>query len=147
MIYLKEVKKGDKIKVEYEGKLEDGTIFDSTDKHEKPLEFQVGAGQIIKGFDNAVVGMKIGEEKEIKLPPDEAYGQRNPELVKDLPKESFQTDQEIEPGMMFMLNLPDGRQIPAVVADIGDENITVDLNPPLAGKTLIFKIKVIDIAE
>jgi FKBP-type peptidyl-prolyl cis-trans isomerase 2 len=141
------VKKGDKIKVEYEGKLEDGTIFDSSKKHEAPLEFTVGEGQLIKGFEEAVVGMNVGEEKEIKLLPEEAYGNHNPELVREMPKETFQSDQEIEPGMMFLMNLPDGRQIPVRITNVSDEKVTIDLNSPLAGKTLVFKIKVLEIGN
>jgi len=144
---LKIIKKGDKVKVEYTGSLEDGTIFDSSDKHDAPLEFVVGTGQLIKGFDEAVVGMKIGEEKEIKIPPEEAYGPHNPEFVKDMPREMFPDDQEIKPGMMFMVNLENDRQIAVRVTNVLDDKITIDLNPPLAGKTLVFKIKVLDVAE
>ena len=143
---MKVVAKGSKIKVEYTGKLEDGTVFDSSEKHNSPLEFVVGEGQLIKGFDNAVVGMKMGEEKEIKLPPEEAYGPHNPEFVKDMPKNMFPEDQDIQPGMIFMVDLQDGRQLPVTVTKVTEENVTVDLNPPLAGKTLIFKIKIVDIA-
>jgi len=144
---LKIVEKGNKIKVEYVGSLEDGTVFDSSEKHNCPLEFVVGEGQLIKGFDDAVIGMKVGEEKEITLPPDQAYGEHNPEFVRDMPKNMFPEDQEIEPGMVFMVDLQDGRQLPVRVTNVSDENVTIDLNPPLAGKTLIFKIKVVEIAE
>ena len=140
-------KKGDKVKVEYVGSLEDGTVFDSSEMHDAPLEFVVGAGQLIKGFDDAVIGMKIGEEKEIRLPPDEAYGAHNPEFVKDMPRGCFPQDQDIQPGMMFMVALQDGRQIPVRISKVSDENITVDLNPPLAGKTLVFKIKLLEITQ
>ena len=144
---MKVVEKGSKIKVEYVGSLEDGTVFDSSEKHDCPLEFTVGEGQIIKGFDNAVVGMKVGEEKEIKLLPEEAYGPHNPEFVKDMPRDTFPEDQEIKIGMIFMVDLQDGRQLPVRVTKVTEENVTIDLNPPLAGKTLIFKIKIVDIAE
>jgi len=147
VIFLKTVEKGSKVKVEYVGSLEDGTIFDSSEKHNSPLEFVVGERQVIKGFDDAVVGMKIGEEKEIKLLPEEAYGNHNPEFVRDMPKNMFPEDQEIQPGMIFMVDLQDGRQLPVRVAKVTDEFVTIDLNPPLAGKTLIFKIKIVDIAE
>ena len=143
---MKVIKKGDKVKVEYTGSLEDGTVFDSSDQHDAPLEFVVGAGQLIKGFDEAVVGMKIGEEKEITIPPEEAYGPHNPEFVKDMPREMFPEDQEIKPGMVFMVNLEDGRQIAVRVSKVSDGMVTIDLNPPLAGKTLVFKIKVVDVA-
>lgn len=147
MINLKVVKKGDKIKVEYTGILEDGTIFDSSNMHKEPLEFTVGIGQLIKGLDNAVIGMKIGEEKEIKIPPDEAYGLHNPEFIKDMPRDCFPEAQDIQPGMMFMVVLKDDRQIPVRVNTVTDDIITVDLNPPLAGKTLVFKIKIIEIGQ
>jgi FKBP-type peptidyl-prolyl cis-trans isomerase 2 len=147
VVLLKVVKKGDKIKVEYIGTLEDGSIFDSSDKHEAPLEFTVGSGQLIKGFEDAVIGMKIGEEKEIKLPPEEAYGPHNPELVKDMPKDIFPENQEIQPGMVFVVGLQDGRQIPVWISKVSEDSVTVDLNPPLAGKTLNFKIKVVEITE
>ena len=144
---MKVVAKGNKIKVEYTGTLEDGTVFDSSEKHNSPLEFVVGEQQVIKGFDDAVVGMKIGDEKEIKLLPEEAYGKHNPEFVRDMPKNMFPEDQEIKPGMIFMVDLQDGRQIPVRVTKISDESVTIDLNPPLAGKTLIFKIKIVDIVD
>ena len=144
---MKTVKKGDKVKVEYTGTLEDGTVFDSSDRHNCPLEFVVGAGQLIKGFDDAVVGMKIGEEKEITISPEEGYGPHNPEFVKDMPKNMFPEDQEIKLGMVFMVNLENGRQIPVRVTKVSEENVTIDLNPPLAGKTLVFKIKIVEIAE
>ena len=141
------VKNGDKVKVEYTGKLEDGTIFDSSEKQGEPLEFTVGQGQLIKGFEQAVVGMQIGEEKQITLAPEEAYGQYNPELVREMPKENFPTEEEIQPGMMFLMNLPDGRQIPVRITAVTEETITLDLNSPLAGKTLIFIIKVLEVAS
>ena len=147
MILLKVIKKGDKVKVEYIGSLEDGTIFDSSEKHNTPLEFVVGAGQLIKGFDSAVVGMKEGEEKEITIPPEEAYGSHNPEFVKDMPRNMFPKDQEIQPGMSFIVDLQDGRKIQVRVSKVSEDAVTIDLNPPLAGKTLIFKIKIVEIVD
>ena len=140
------VKKGDKVKVEYTGTLEDGSVFDSSNKYDKPIEFTVGSGQLIKGFENAVIGMKVGEEKEIKIPPEEAYGQHNSELVKDMPRNIFSENKEMTPGMIFLVNLQDGRQIPVWISKISENSVTVDLNPPLAGKTLTFKIKIVEIA-
>lgn len=141
------VQEGDTITVEYEGRLEDGTVFDSSDKHEEPLQFTVGEGKIIKGFDQAVVGMKVGEEKEVTVPPEQAYGKHNPELVRDLPRNVFPEDQEIQRGMVFMMSLPDGRQVPVRIAEVADETVKVDLNSPLAGKTLTFSIKIVSIAS
>ena len=147
VIYLDVVKKGNKVKVEYVGSLEDGTVFDSSEMHNQPLEFIVGAGQLLKGFDDAVVGMKIGEEKEIRLPPDDAYGPHNPEFVKDMPRDCFPENQEIQPGMKYMVALQNGRQIPVCISKVSEDAVTVDLNPPLAGKTLVFKIKLLQISE
>lgn len=147
MIYLDVVKKGNKVKVEYVGSLEDGTVFDSSEMHNQPLEFIVGAGQLLKGFDDAVVGMKIGEEKEIRLPPDEAYGPHYSEFVKDMPRDCFPENKEIQPGMKYMVALQNGRHIPVCISKVSEDTVTVDLNPPLAGKTLIFKIKLLQISE
>ena len=141
------VKKGDKITVEYEGRLENGEIFDSSahGDHSHPLEFEVGSGELIKGFDDGVIGMKKDEEKEIVITPDNAYGQRNPKLVKTIPRQNIPNDQEPKPGMMLQVGLPDGKRIPAFIAEVNDKEVTIDLNHPLAGKTLIFKIKVVKI--
>ena len=144
---METVQEGDTITVEYEGRLEDGTVFDSSEKHDEPLQFTVGEGKIIKGFDQAVVGMKVGEEKEITVPPEQAYGQHNPELVRDLPRNVFPEDQEIQQGMVFMMSLPDGRQVPVRISDVAEETVKVDLNSPLAGKTLKFTIKIVNIAS
>ncbi|MBU2637860.1 MAG: peptidylprolyl isomerase [Nanoarchaeota archaeon] len=137
------VKKGDKIKVEYTGKLENGTVFDSSEG-KAPLEFTVGSGQIIKGFDEGVVGMNKDEEKELKIEAKDAYGEARPELMKKVPKEHLPKDQEPKPGMMLMIATPDGKQFPAKIAEVNDKEITLDLNHPLAGKTLVFKVKIVE---
>ena len=139
------VKKGDKIKVEYTGTLEDGTVFDSTNLKGCPLEFEVGSGQLLQKFEEAVVGMSIGQEKQITISPENAYGQHKSEFLKDISKEYFPAEQEIEPGMFFMMVMQDGRQRPVKIHNISEDIVTIDLNHPLAGKTLIFKIKVIEI--
>jgi FKBP-type peptidyl-prolyl cis-trans isomerase 2 len=141
------VKEGDKIKVEYEGKLEDGTVFDSSEKQGKPLEFQVGSKQVIKGFEEGVVGMEKGQEKEITLKPSEAYGDYNPELVKKVPKDQLPKDKEPQKDMMLLLSLPNGAQIPAKITEVTDKDVTLDLNHPLVGKTLVFNVKVVDISS
>lgn len=141
------VEKGKKVKIEYTGKLDDGTVFDSSEKHGKPIEFEAGAGNVIPGFDNAVMGMEKGEEKEIKIKPEEGYGHPNPELVKKVPREQLPKDKELKPGMMLGVGLPTGQQIPAKITEVSDKEVTIDLNHPLAGKTLNFKIKVVEVAE
>jgi FKBP-type peptidyl-prolyl cis-trans isomerase 2 len=141
------VKKGDNIKVEYTGTFEDGEVFDSSEKHGKSLEFEVGAGQMIKGFDEAVIGMEKDEKKEIKLQPTDAYGETKPELVQSFPKEQFPAEHEPTVGMMLMLNAPDGMQIPARITEVKDKEVTIDMNHPLAGRTLNFTLKVVDISS
>ncbi|MBU2589824.1 MAG: peptidylprolyl isomerase [Nanoarchaeota archaeon] len=140
------VKKGDKVKVDYTGKLKDGTVFDSSEGKE-PLEFEVGSGMIIKGFDDAVMGMEKGEEKEITLKPEEAYGNVNPQLMKKVPRDQLPKEPEPKVGMMLALGTPDGQQIPARIAEVSDTEVTIDINHPLAGKTLIFKVKVVDFSS
>lgn len=138
------IKEGDKVKIEYTGTLDDGTVFDSSEKHGKPLEFEVGVGQVIKGFENAVIGMKKGEEKEFKLQPAEAYGDYNPQLIKKIPKEQLPKDKELKSGMILVIGTPDGKKFPARITDVTDKEVSLDLNHPLAGKVLNFKIKVIE---
>lgn len=141
------VKEGNKVKVEYEGKLEDGKVFDTSehDGHQHPLEFEVGKNQVIKGFEEAVVGMDLNEEKEVTIPKEKAYGEPNPKLVSKIPREKLPSEQEPKKGMMLQAGLPDGRKVPAVITEVTDKEVTIDLNHPLAGKTLIFKIKVVEI--
>jgi FKBP-type peptidyl-prolyl cis-trans isomerase 2 len=138
-----EIKEGSKIKVEYEGRFEDGTVFDASEKHGQPLEFEAGAGMVVPGFDKAVIGMKVGEEKEIKLQPEEAYGQPNPQAVQKVPKEKFPA--EAKEGMMIGIPLPNGQQIPAKIQKIEEKEVTLDMNHPMAGKVLIFKIKIVSV--
>jgi len=142
------VKKGDKVKVDYTGTLEDGTVFDSSTHgdHSHPLEFEAGSGQLIKGFDDAVMGMEVGDEKEIKLNPEDAYGMPNDQMVQKVPKDKLPPGQEVKVDMILALGTPDGKQIPARVTEVGETELTLDLNHPLAGKVLNFKIKIVEIA-
>ncbi len=139
------IKKGDRIKIEYEGVLEDGAVFDSSAKHGEPLEFEVGAGKVLKGFEDAVIGMEEEEEKEFELEPSDAYGDHNPELIKDIPRDNIPEEEELKTGMVLVMSLPNGVQISANIIEVSDETVTIDLNHPLAGKTLNFKVKVLDI--
>ena len=135
------IKEGTKVKIHYTGKLDDGTVFDSSEGRE-PLQFQVGAQQVIPGFENAVKGMKKGEEKEFKLEPKDAYGDRNPLMVQKVPKD--QLPAEVKKGAMLLMQAPTGQQFPVVVAEVDDKEVTLDMNHPLAGKALNFKIKIDD---
>lgn len=135
------VKKGDKVKVEYTGTLDDGTVFDSS-----KIEFKAGSGQVIQGFDNAVIGMEKGMEKSIKLKPSECYGEYNPELITEIPKDKLPKEEEVKAGMIVVMGLPDGKQLPATISKVTEEKVTLDLNHPLAGKILNFKLKVLEIS-
>ncbi len=138
-------KKGDKLVVEYTGSFEDGTIFDSTEKQGSPLEFEFGAGAVIPGFENAFMDMDKGDEKDIRLEPADAYGDRDETLVWKLPRKVVPED--IKKNMVYLMGFEDGTQVPAVILDIDDEEVTIDLNNPLSGKILLFKVKLVDIKD
>ncbi len=138
------VKKGDRVKVQYTGSLEDGTIFDSS-KEGEPLEFTVGGGQIMPGFDKTVEGMKLNEEKEVTIKAEDAYGKRDETVIREFPRTSLPETLKPEKGMVIQLQDQTGRPVPATIIDITENSITVDLNHPLAGKDLIFNIKVVGI--
>lgn len=140
------IKKGSKIKVDYEGRLENGEVFDSSQHgdHSHPLEFEVGSGQVIKGFDEAVIGMNVGDEKEFTIPSKEAYGEHDSNAIRSFPREMFPSE-ELKEGVTLMLSTPEGQQFPAKVIKIEKDKISMDFNHPLAGKTLIFKIKILEI--
>lgn len=137
------VKKGDKIKVEYTGSFESGEVFDASERHGQPLEFVAGAGMVVPGFDVAVIGMEVDEEKTVTLKPEDAYGMPNEQAIQKVPKENFPA--EAKEGMMIGVPLPNGQQIPAKIVKIDEKEVTLDMNHPMAGKTLVFKIKVVEI--
>ena len=138
------VKKGEWIKVEYTGTLDDGTIFDSTGVNGgDPLKFQVGSGQLIKGFDESVQGKAIGEEYSIRLEPTEAYGEYKGGLTHKVPRDQFPKDAELHTGLMIMVSGPQG-QMPASIKSIEEDEVIIDLNHPMAGKVLNFKIKIVE---
>jgi peptidylprolyl isomerase len=137
------IKEGDMVKIDYTGSFDDGEVFDSSDKHGAPLEFKVCGGQVIKGFDDAVVGMKKDEEKTFRIEPKDAYGDHNPDLIKKMPKDKLPP--QVKKGSMLMMQLPNGTQLPVQVTDVADDFVSIDLNHPLAGKSLNFKIKVVGI--
>lgn len=141
---MQQVKQGDKVKVHYHGKLTDGTTFDSSEGRE-PLEFEVGSGAVIPGFDNGVMGMNVGDKKTINIPADEAYGQRHEELVMEFPKDRFPEDMVPEPGMQLMMNNGAGQQFPVIIVEVKDDAVILDANHHLAGQDLVFDIQLMDI--
>uniref|UniRef100_Q3AU03 Peptidyl-prolyl cis-trans isomerase n=1 Tax=Chlorobium chlorochromatii (strain CaD3) TaxID=340177 RepID=Q3AU03_CHLCH len=138
------VKQGDTVKVHYAGKLDDGTLFDTSAGRE-PLQFTVGGGQVIPGFDNAMIEMAIGDKKEVVIAVEEAYGPHSDELVTAVPRERFPADLELEIGQQLQVGLENGQQAIVMVVDITDEAVTLDANHPLAGQELTFEIELVEI--
>ncbi|TCD47870.1 peptidylprolyl isomerase [Chlorobium sp. N1] len=142
---MAQAKAGDKVKVHYTGKLGDGSVFDTSADRE-PLEFTVGGGQVIKGFDTALIDMKPGEVKVQVIPVEEAYGAHSAELVTDVPRERFPADMELEIGQQLQVGLADGQQAIVMVVDLKEDAVTLDANHPLAGQELTFEIELVEIA-
>jgi peptidylprolyl isomerase len=141
---MKKVDNNDNISLHYKGTLTGGEMFDSSEGRD-PLKFEVGAGQVIAGFDRAVLGMSTEESKVFTIPADEAYGSVKEELVYEVPKASIPAELKPEKGQRLVSNLEDGRQIPVTITDVTDETITLDANHPLAGEDLTFDIKIVSI--
>ncbi len=141
---MRTVKAGDVVKVHYTGKLTDGSIFDSSEGRE-PLEFTVGAGQMIKGFDAGVIDMQLNDKKTINIPAAEAYGERSEENVIEFPKENVPDGMELQPGMQLTLTSQDGQPFPVTVTEVKDEVVVLDANHSLAGKELIFDVEMVEI--
>ncbi|SEV93523.1 peptidylprolyl isomerase [Chitinophaga sp. YR573] len=139
-----QVKNGDTVRVHYHGRLTDGTTFDSSEGRD-PLEFQVGAGMVIKGFDNGVIDMKVGDKRTLEIPVDDAYGPKNAELIMEFPKDNIPAELNPEVGMDLQMSNPEGQVFPVKVAAIGSEFITLDANHPLAGEALVFDIELVEI--
>lgn len=139
------IKNGDTVKVHYTGTLKDGEVFDSSLSRE-PLEFTLGTGQLIPGFEAAVIGLKVGDTTTTNIPSAEAYGEHNPQMEITVPKEQLPPDMEPAAGMQLSLNQPDGQVIPVVITKVEGDDVTIDANHPLAGQDLTFNIEVVEIA-
>lgn len=138
-------KDGDTVKVHYTGTLENGEIFD-TSKEKEPLEFTLGQGQLIPGFEKAVIGLNVGDTTTINIPSAEAYGEVRDDLVINVPKDQLPGDVEPQVGMQLQVNQPDGQPIPVRVTDITETELQLDANHPLAGKDLVFEIELVNVA-
>ncbi|MGE5894395.1 MAG: FKBP-type peptidyl-prolyl cis-trans isomerase [bacterium] len=136
---------GNRVKVHYTGKIDAGFVFDSSADRE-PLEFTLGSGQIIPGFESAVVGMVPGETKTIRIPSNEAYGPHRKELIVDIGREHVPPHIEPKPGLMVQIKQEDGSVTDLVITGVTDTHVTLDANHPLAGQDLTFEIKLVDIA-
>lgn len=139
-----QAKKGDAVQVHYTGKLEDGSVFD-TSANREPLGFTLGDGNMIKGFDTAVDGMAIGDKKTVTIPAAEAYGERRDDMMIDVPIEQVPADIKPEIGMQLTLQGGNGQPMPVTVTDIDEKKITLDANHQLAGKDLIFDIELVKV--
>ena len=137
-------KAGDTVRIHYTGTLDDGTQFDSSSGRD-PLEFALGGGQVIAGFDSAVDGMTVGESKQVRIAPDDAYGQRHEQLVQQVPRDILPEDMEPAVGMHLQSQSPDGQTMNLTITEVLDETITVDANHPLAGHALTFAIELVEI--
>ena len=141
---MQQVQAGDTVKVHYHGRLTDGTTFDSSEGRE-PLEFEVGSGMVIKGFDEGLKGMAVGEKKTIQIPVAEAYGERDPSMLMEFPIDRFPPGMKPEVGMQLAMNNGQGQQIPVVIVDVKPDSVVLDANHPLAGEDLIFDLELVEI--
>jgi len=141
---MSQAKQGDTVKVHYTGKLEDGSVFDSSHERE-PLEFNLGEGQVISGFEQAVEGMAPGESKAVEVAPEEGYGPRRDDMVLEVGREQLPEDLEPFVGQQLKLSQPDGEDVIVNVTEVDDEQVKLDANHPLAGEALHFDIELVDI--
>lgn len=143
---MTKTKQGDTVKVHFTGKLENGKIFD-TSLDKEPLEFTIGKGQIIKGFEEAIIGMGPGESKTANIPKEKAYGSVQDHLMVEVPRDKIPEQIEPKVGEQLEVQQTDGRRMPVTIAFVSDDNVTLDANHPLAGQDLIFDIELLEIVE
>ncbi|NDJ86069.1 MAG: peptidylprolyl isomerase [Chloroflexi bacterium] len=143
---MSQAKQGDTVKVHYTGKLDDGTVFDSSRERE-PLEFTIGEGRVIPGFEAAVEGMSTGETQTARVEPDNAYGQHRPDMVITVDPNQFPPSITPEIGQRLQVSDPQGQTFDVTVTDISPESVTLDANHPLAGKDLVFEIELVEVVD
>jgi peptidylprolyl isomerase len=143
--FMETVQNGLYISVEYKVTLEDGEVFDASEG--QPLEVLMGDGQVIPGFESALMGMKLNEKKTFTLTPDDAYGDRDDELIHIFSRAEIPPEMDPVEGQAIALSTEDGHDIPAYIVEVSDERVVVDMNHPLAGETLTFEIEVVGISK
>jgi FKBP-type peptidyl-prolyl cis-trans isomerase 2 len=143
---MQEVKSGDTVSIHYTGRLEDGSVFDSSQGRD-PLEFEVGSGQIIPGLDQAIPGMTEGDTKTVSVPPEQAYGPVNPNAMQQVPRSDIPAEIPLEVDTPLQVQTSEGQTIPVRVAEVTDDHVVLDANHPLAGKALIFDIELVKIGS
>ncbi len=141
---MTEVKSGDTVRIHYKGSLNDGSVFDSSEGRD-PLEFTVGSGQIIPGLDSALPGMKVGDEKTVHVPADNAYGAKDPNATQPVPRDQFPADIPLEVGTQLQVQTPNGQVMTVSIVEVREDSVVLDANHPLAGKDLIFDISLVAI--
>ncbi|MCW3113683.1 MAG: peptidylprolyl isomerase [Segetibacter sp.] len=141
---MQQVKSGDTVRVHYHGKLTDGTTFDSSEGRE-PLEFEVGSGNVIAGFDSGVTGMQVGEKKTVNIPFGEAYGEIQDDLLMEFPLDRFPADMQPEVGMQLNMSNGAGQNFPVVIREVRENSVVLDANHPLAGEDLTFDLELVEI--
>lgn len=141
---MSQAKSGDTVHVHYTGKLEDGTVFDTSEGRD-PLTFELGKKMVVPGFENAVTGMEVGEKKTVSFPSEEAYGPRMDQLVFTVPRENLPPGYDPQQGQMLRMETKDGRQMDVMVMEADDAGVRLDANHPLAGKDLTFDVELVEI--
>lgn len=141
---MSEAKSGDTVNIHYTGTLADGSVFDSSEGRD-PLQFTLGSGQVIPGFDIAVTGMTVGEKKTVTIPADQAYGQPDPRAVQAIPRANIPAEIPLEVGLQLQATGPMGQPIAVTVVEISDTEVTLDANHRLAGKDLTFALELVSI--
>ena len=141
---MAQVKSGDTVKVHYHGRLTDGTTFDSSEGRD-PLEFEVGSGNVIAGFDDGVTGMSVGDKKTINIPVDQAYGPKQDDLLMEFPSDRFPEDMVPEVGMQLNMSNGAGQNFPVIIRDVREGSVILDANHPLAGEDLTFDLELVEI--
>lgn len=140
---MEKAQKGDRVRVHYTGRLKSGEVFDSS-RGKDPLEFEIGGGMMIAGFDKAVNGMEVGDQKTVEIPSNEAYGERREEMMINIPRQQVPATITPEVGQQLALN-NGGQQVPVTVTEVTEEKVVLDANHPLAGKDLVFDIELVEI--
>ncbi len=143
---MAQAEQGDEVQVHYTGKLEDGTVFDTSEDGE-PLNFTIGENRVIPGFEEAVTGMEPGDSKTTEVEPEQAYGEHREDMVMEMERDQIPDDVEPEVGQQLQLRLENGQTVPVLITALGEESVTIDANHPLAGRKLIFDIEVLDVTE
>jgi peptidylprolyl isomerase/FKBP-type peptidyl-prolyl cis-trans isomerase SlpA len=141
-----QAKEGDEVQVHYTGKLEDGTVFDTSEDGE-PLSFTIGENRVIPGFEEAVTGMEPGDSITTEVEPEQAYGEHRDDMVMEMERDQIPDDVDPEVGQQLQLRLENGQTVPVLITALGEESVTIDANHPLAGRTLLFDIELVDVSE